>query len=278
VYGDSLTADQRPVLDKFQPLRVGGKTLTSVAIGGYTLDIEKAVEKARRVIPLPPARLPMIFSNPDLNFNHHFFQGLERLIGRDVLLSVVKKDQIESSPQPIVRSFIEDMLEVGYETSDNDLMIFTKTVLTSTFEAGDRYQGKKENRVLTVAANLYGFQYIESQMECDEANLQMWLKICYSHYHNIFFGEFKDSGLPAFATDGVQSRYRSSPSVEVARYVDVGSRGSNKQPEEMQAVQKVRRVRRSDTEPTTTRGSQRRYGENQRAVSTFGAGGLFRRH
>jgi hypothetical protein len=53
------------------------------------VDLSKAAQKASEITPLPPARLPIIFTDAEMNFHHHFFQGLEILFGRGNLNTFV---------------------------------------------------------------------------------------------------------------------------------------------------------------------------------------------
>jgi hypothetical protein len=159
------------------------------------------------VVPLPPAKLPKIFIDPEMNFSHHFFQGLERLIGREQVLEIVVKKRYYTDETPVLLPLIEGIIKVGYERKDTNLTVFTKSVLASTFDIDERTTSESEHRGLLVGANLWGFQYIEAGMECKEADLRMWLRVCYNKFENIFFNTFKDSGMPDFAMEGVQARY-----------------------------------------------------------------------
>jgi len=208
---EHLKAENRQWLQKYEPLTVGDDTLTQLSIGGFPVDLAKAAQKASIVAPLPPARLPKIYIEDEMNFLHHFFQGLERLMGRERMLSIVVQDRHYTSQNMILLPLIEEILKIGWEKKDSDLTVFTKTVLTSTFESEDGQSPDFEYRSVRVAANLWGFQYIESGMECREADLCMWLSVSYNHFKNTFFNTFKDSGMPAFAMEGVQRRYEEFP-------------------------------------------------------------------
>jgi hypothetical protein len=142
-----------------------------------------------------------------MNFLHHFFQGLERLIGRDVLLTITEKSKFSTGGDLILLPLIEHMMKVGFERKDNNLTVFVKSVLTSTFEMDERNEPNDPERGLLVAANLWGFRYIECGIEMKEADLQMWLKTNYENFKVLHFDTFKDSGVPAFVTEGVQIRY-----------------------------------------------------------------------
>jgi len=217
VDAEDMLADNRDILPKYAPLRVGSNSLTEMSIGGFVVDLGKAAQKASEVVPLPPAKLPKIFIDPEMNFSHHFFQGLERLIGRTQVLEIVQKKRYYTDEDLVLLPLIEGIIKVGYEKKDTNLTVFTKSVLSSTFEIDERNIADSPHRGLLVAANLWGFQYIEAGMECKEADLRMWLRICYNKFENIFFNTFKDSGMPDFAMEGVQARYE-----PVQRYQPIG--------------------------------------------------------
>jgi hypothetical protein len=202
-----MLAENQPSLDKFEALSIGDKKLTDVYIGGFKVDVEKVAEKMREIAPLPEVKLPIIFTDRRLNFSHHFFQGLERLIGRDTVVSITAMNSYTEKLPTILMNLVEQMIWAGEEKKDSMLTLFTKTVLTSTFEIGERNDKDDDYRRIRVAANIWGFQYIESGMELKEADLRMWLSMNYNHYKLIFFNSFKDSGIPAFALEGVQARY-----------------------------------------------------------------------
>jgi len=218
VDAEDMLANNRDMLRKYEPLRIGKNALTEMSIGGFTVDLGKAAQKASEVVPLPPARLPKIFIDPEMNFNHHFFQGLERLIGREQVLDIVKKRRYYTNEDLVLLPLIEGIVKAGYEKKDTNLTVFTKSVLSSTFELDERTSIDSPHRGLLVAANLWGFQYIEAGMECKEADLRMWLRICYNKFENIFFNTFKDSGMPDFALEGVQARYE-----PVQKYQPIGA-------------------------------------------------------
>jgi len=207
-----MRADNRRVLRKFESLKIGTKSLVGLSIGGYAVDLSKAAQKAKEIMPFPQSKLPLIFIDDDLNFLHHFFQGLESLMGRETVLTIVKTQSHFNRTESLVFPLIADMLTRGYERTDNELTIFTKKVLMATFEADPGNEYNEEGKTLNVAANLFGFQYIESGMQCKEADLKMWLSICYSHYRTVWFNTFKSAGIPDFALEGVQARYESKDS------------------------------------------------------------------
>jgi hypothetical protein len=204
---DQLLAKNRVIMEKHAPLKIGGNTLTNLSIGGFQVDLGKAAQKASEVVPLPPAKLPQIYIDEEMNFNHHFFQGLERLIGREQVLEIVGKSRHYTNEEPVLLPLIEGIIKVGYEKKDTSLTVFTKSVLSSTFDVDKDSGSDMETKRLLVAANLWGFQYIEQGMECREPDLRMWLSISYDKFRTIFFNTFKDSGMPAFAMEGVQVRY-----------------------------------------------------------------------
>jgi len=217
---DLMVEGNRVPLRKYESLKIGNQELTDLSIGGFQVDLAKAAQKASMVAPLPPSKLPRIYIDSDMNFLHHFFQGLERLIGRERVLSIVNQDRYYTTAELILLPLIEEIVKVGYERKDTNLTVFTKSVLSSTFECDDRSGPDQDQRGLIVAANLWGFQYIECGMELKEADLRMWLSISYNHFRTMFFNTFKDSGMPAFAMEGVQARYEAAPE----RKVDLSER------------------------------------------------------
>lgn len=204
---ENLVESRRDVLRRFEALNISGRSLTDISIGGYTVDLTKAAQKASAVAPLPPAKLPKIYIDSDMNFLHHFFQGLERLVGREKILSIVNQERYYTTEDLVLLPLIEDIIKIGYERKDTNLTVFTKSVLSSTFECDEKAGSDQVERGLLVAANLWGFQYIECGMELKEADLRMWLSVSYSHFRTLYFNTFKDSGVPAFALEGVQTRY-----------------------------------------------------------------------
>jgi len=203
----ALLRDKREILKKFEALKIGEQSLTDMSIGGFQIDLSKAAQKAKEIAPLPAARLPIIFRDGEMNFLHHFFQGFEILIGRDTLVELANTNVYRNQGDHLLYSLIEKMLKVGYERTDDEITIFSKKVLTSTFEMDPCNEHDNDEKRLIVAANLWGFQYIESGMQCREADLKMWLSINYNHFRTIWYNTFKSSGIPAFALEGVQSRY-----------------------------------------------------------------------
>lgn len=197
----------RRLLRKFEPLHIGTKTLTGLTIGGYAVDLGKAAQKASEVAPLPPSKLPIIFADDDMNFHHHFFQGLDMLLGQDVVQEIVSTGKYYQHSELLLLPMIEDMIRVGYKDTDNEITVFCKKVLTSTFSMDHAHDKEPQNRVLHVDANLWGFQYIECGMQMREVDLKMWLQNCHRHYKMIWFNTFKSAGIPHFALEGVQTRY-----------------------------------------------------------------------
>lgn len=214
---NDMLEKNREVLRKFEALEISGQSLTALSIGGYTVDLTKAAQKAREVAPLPPARLPIIFVDDTLNFYHHFFQGLEIMIGRNMFDSIMKSAKYYDDGDLIILSMISDMIHRGYENTDNEITVFTKKVLTSTFEIDEANKNKGKYSTVTAVANLWGFQYIESGMQCRESDLKMWISNCYNYYRTIWFNTFKSAGIPKFALDGVQTRYQEDESKQFSR-------------------------------------------------------------
>lgn len=205
--GDSMMHEHRVDLRKFESLNVSGRALTDLSIGGFQVDLSKAAQKAALVAPLPPAKLPIIYVDHTMNFLHHFFQGLERIIGRDVVLEITSRTSFSEGEDVILMPLIEHAMKVGHEKKDNNITTFVKSVLMSTFEIDERSDPTDPERGLLVAANLWGFRYIECGFEVKEANLKMWLSMNYQDFKTLHFDTFKDSGVPAFVSEGVQTRY-----------------------------------------------------------------------
>jgi hypothetical protein len=124
----------RASLRKFEALDIGGKTITEMSIGGYKVDIEKVAEKAMEVLPLPPSRLPVIFVDQELNFYHHFFQGMTRALGARQLEEIVRSNRHFDDPQKPLLVCLEDLILSGYERSDDEITILLKKVIGGTFE------------------------------------------------------------------------------------------------------------------------------------------------
>lgn len=205
---DSMMMEHhRKSLRKFESLNINGQTLTGLSIGGFVVDLSKAAQKASEVAPLPPSKLPIIFADDDMNFHHHFFQGLDILLGKDIVQEIVSVGKYYEKTELHLLPMIEEMIKVGYEKSDNEITIFTKKVMTSTFDIDSASGVEVRDKMLLVSANLWGFQYIECGMQMKEPDLKMWLQSCYSAYRMIWFNTFKSSGVPQFALDGVQTRY-----------------------------------------------------------------------
>lgn len=195
----SFMTQNRTGLNRFEPLSVGDNTLTGISIGGYDIDLTAAAQKAREVLPLPPSKLPIIFLDQELNFYHHFFQGLEFIFGKDIMSEVTTIGYASEYLGNIVCHGITKMIDNGYEKGDGEILIFIKKTMTSTFEIQNFRSSKESQPKLTVVANLWGFQYIEAGMQCGSIDLCMWLAMCYGHYKTLWFNTFKMTGVPDFA-------------------------------------------------------------------------------
>lgn len=209
-----MMQERRRTLRRFEALTIDGLSLTGMSIGGFAVDLSKAAQKASEVAPLPASKLPIIFVDEELNFYHHFFQGIEILLGQSTVNDIVSQEKYHEDSNISLFPMMLAMIQRGYEPSDNEITVFVKKVITSTFELPAQFGSTTAQDMLTVAANLWGFQYIESGMQCKEADLQMWLSACHSQYRIIWFNTFKSAGLPRFAMDGVQTRY-AAPSKKV---------------------------------------------------------------
>jgi len=196
---EQMKATNRSALEKFEALRIGDQTLTELSIGGYKIDVSRVAQKAMEIIPLPPSKLPIIFNDQELNFYHHFFEGMTRMLGEEHLLQIVSDFSEYSPPEQILISNIERMLSVGHERSDSELTTFLKKVFTTTFDL-PKYTGNKySDEQLEIASNIWGFQYIEQGMRCNEIELRTWITMCYNHYRTLWYNTFKSTGIPHFA-------------------------------------------------------------------------------
>jgi hypothetical protein len=208
--GEVLRMGTDNSLDKFRALNINGVSLTEATIGGYRLDLEQIVVKAREVIPLPPVALPLIFCDTDLNFSHHFFQGLERIAGRAFILKLASSQKYYAKELPLFGRLIKQLIATGYQVGDDDLVVFVKRVISVTFTLLKGSESGETEDIFLVQTNFYGFQYIEGGMQCREQDLRMWLQSAYQHYRLTWFNVFKSSGVPDFALHGVQDRYEST--------------------------------------------------------------------
>jgi hypothetical protein len=202
-----MQRDQRGSLEKFRPLTVAGKSITEATIGGYRLDLGKVKQKAQEFVALPPAVLPIIFVDPDLNFLHHLFQGLEMLIGRETLGRIVESGTYSRLDKDKVLPLLKGLITSGYKDTDSELTVFVKSILSGTFDTLPEATTVGTEDKLFVAANLWGFAYIESGMRLGNSDLKMWLHMVYNQYRGTWFNSFKSSGIPAFVLQGVQDRY-----------------------------------------------------------------------
>lgn len=213
---DQMQTDGRRQLPKFAPLSIGGKTLTEATIGGFRLDLARTAERAAAFVPLPPVFLPIIFADKELNFTHHFFQGMELLVGRKFLEKITSSQKHSESGKEQVLPTIKQLITSGYLESDTDLTTFVKRVLSATFDTVPQTTVGQGGDVLIVAANLYGFQYLEQAMRCSGADIGMWLHMEHMKFRMSWFNSFKASGIPAFALSGVQDRYESDKNRSVS--------------------------------------------------------------
>lgn len=207
ISSEGLRMGQNNSLDKFSALTIGGVSITEATIGGYRLDVSALAKKAMEVVPLPPIALPIIFRDHDLNFAHHFFQGLEIIAGRGFIVGLANSKKYHASDPDAFGRLIKGLITSGYCNGDKDLVIFVKRVISVTFEVVNTTGSPDDGQTFLVVSNFYGFQYIEGGMQCREQDLKMWLQSAYGHYKLLWFNAFKSSGVPDFALDGVQDRY-----------------------------------------------------------------------
>jgi hypothetical protein len=205
-------AINRDSLDRFASLAINGEKLNELSIGGFQLDLEKTATKAREVVPLPASKLPKIFLDKELNFYHHFFQGLGFILGHEQVELLATGDIYADDVARDITHMIEEILLTGYNKSDNELTILIKKIVISTFEFEDHARHRSEDGLVNVASNLWGFQYLEQGMQCRESDLKMWITMCHNHYKTLWFNAFKATGVPKFALKGVQTRRPSSSS------------------------------------------------------------------
>jgi hypothetical protein len=204
--GDSANeflAANRTTLKKFEALHLNGKSINDYSIGGFKLDLGVTTKKVKELAPLPPNALPKIFIDDNLNFYHHFFKGMEMLLGgtkfQEITESRIHHEVItEDLPNSII-----GFMEAGLCSGDSALTLLVKKVLSSTFEKSVISDEKSQKNVLKVETNLWGFRYIEPGMVLADADIRMWLANCYSYYRTIWFDTFKSSSVPAFAIEGV---------------------------------------------------------------------------
>jgi hypothetical protein len=193
-----LEANRRS-LRRFESLDINGKKLTSMSIGGFEVDYNVVATKAMEVLPLPASKLPVIFVDDNLNFYHHFFEGMKFCVGATLLEDIVSRPEYYDALKPIVIPVIEELVETGHEKTDTELTLFLKKIFTTTFDLLTKSRRNASNEEVVVTANIWGFQYIETGMKCTEADLKVWLSICYNHYRTLWFNTFKSTGVPSFA-------------------------------------------------------------------------------
>jgi len=193
----------RKELPTFDPLQYQGITMTEATIGGFRLDMNVAQKKAMKFIPLPPVFLPIIFVDKNLNFSHHFFQGMDLLLGKDYMEHVVTSGTYSERDKDRLLPEIKALIMAGSKESDTELTIFVKRILSGTFDTLPNAEVNSDHDELIVAVNLWGFQYLEPSMRCKDADLKMWLHMSYLKYKVSWFNAFKSSGVPRFAMTGV---------------------------------------------------------------------------
>jgi hypothetical protein len=161
-------------LDRFRPLILNGVSMTKATIGGYALDMASMAKQAAKVAPLP-VLLPLIFKDNDLNFMHHFFNGLEVLGGRSFICMIAETGRYSRDDAGKIGPLIKALTTSGYSEDDTDLVVFVKRVMSTTFEVVQAIGELRHEDRFLVKSNFYGFQYIEAGMPCMEQDLKMWL-------------------------------------------------------------------------------------------------------
>jgi hypothetical protein len=200
-----MQMNRRP-LRKFEALNINGSTLTGMSIGGFEVDLSQAASKAMEVLPLPASKLPVIFADDELNFYHHFFGGLCGILGQSRVEVIAEYPDEDGGDEPLIIGLVEDLVEVGYEKTDTEIILFLKKVFTTTFELLGKSRRSHSNEEVVVASNIWGFQYIEAGMKCSEETLRMWISMCYNHYRTIWFNTFKSTWVPGFSYKGAVER------------------------------------------------------------------------
>jgi len=255
---EDMVSSQRVDNRKFESLKISDKTINSLTIGGYEVNLSDAASKAMDVLPLPPVKLPIIFADDNLNFMHHFFRGIARLIGESVLESIAAKPKYYEDEFPIIYPMIDKLIIKGYAQSDSETTVLVKRVLMSTFELIHKERYYDEPGEVLVVANIWGFQYVEPGMQMGESDLQMWISICYNQYRNCWFNLFKSSGIPLFATGGVNKSRSSSgnsssssgmSTMPMVREIDEMSTISHASPSVKTRRRRTKSVRSSNSPP-----------------------------
>lgn len=214
-----MQIENRKILRKFETLKIHDRDLTGLSIGGFEVDLNVAAQKAMEILPMPASKLPIIFVDEELNFLHHFFQGVTRLIGETNMQMITEKKKYYEDEHPVVLGMIEDLILEGYDKGDTEITLFLKKVISSTFELTTRNRKSRGMEKVRVSSNLWGFQYIECGMMMDESDLEMWLATCYGQYRTSWFNTFKSSGVPIFAHEG-SGKTRSYSSISSGSYSD----------------------------------------------------------
>lgn len=209
VSGDQIKLGSRASMDKFKPLKLNGVSITDATIGGYSLDLKGLAKAAAEVVPLPPVALPRIFSDEDLNFYHHLFNGLEIFSGRDFITKHAETGTYSAGDTGVLSPLVNSLITTGYIEGEDELVVFIKRVFSVTFTVLESPSSSVAGGKFLVKSNFYGFQYIEGGMVCREQDLKMWLHAAYTAYKLCWFNAFKSTGVPAFALKGVQDRYDS---------------------------------------------------------------------
>jgi hypothetical protein len=145
----------------------------------------------------------------DLNFSHHFFQGLDVLLGKKYMEKIVSQEKYSENDSRRILPSLKALIMSGAKNDDTELTMFVKRVLSGTFDTLPEAAINSEQDELIVAVNMWGFQYLEPSMRCRDEDLRMWLHMSFMQYKVSWFNTFKSSGVPKFALDGVQGRYES---------------------------------------------------------------------
>jgi len=214
VEDSEMRASRREPKSKFDELMLGKMSMKEVAIGGFKVDLEEVARAANEILPLPPAKLPDLFKDKNLNFYHNVVNGLWEIIPFEMFMDIINCDPNDDNLDDILVEMISHSINIGYEKSDSESMLLIKKILQSTFESNSTIDRRSRASVtnLRVRANTWGFPYLSQGMDCHEVDLRMWLKSCYREYETLWSSAFKSTRAPPFARRVLSDRRSSSSS------------------------------------------------------------------
>jgi hypothetical protein len=142
-----------------------------------------------------------------LNLYHHFFNGLERVLGCRVVEELTNaKKFYEDDTTPYV-DVIVGLMRGEFASKGDPAVDLVAQMMKNTMEVQKPRAREEWTARLLVVANVYAFDYIETGQTIGEADVRMWLSTAAISYRTHWFAAFKDSGVPLFAYEGVQNRY-----------------------------------------------------------------------